>query len=154
MLTNLKQIWWQTSVPVVFRQSKSDNVLIRIPFAKDNRKWLKGEHRRTKYPKWDKGFKCWRTPASWFDDVVHRCLYRFGSLYLIQPYREQQKCAPACWNAVSAWCECSCMGEHHGQGHPDGQWHIVAEYCAVSWGPKDYACRLLTPPNQKDHPQC
>jgi hypothetical protein len=40
-------------------------------------------------------------------------------------------------------CECSCMGEHHGSGHPGGRWYEVGESFAVSWGVQRYAVRLV-----------
>ena len=70
---------------------------------------------------------------------------RFGACYLVQTYREQEKCAAACWNASGLECNCQCMGEHHGTGHPDGRWYEVSETCAVSWGPKRLSYKLLRP---------
>ncbi len=151
----LRQIWEQQSVPVIFRQQQPSRVLIRLPFAAevgaghrrarafsaDNAKWLRGEHRHI--PKWIPQFKCWKTPVSWFNDLIEQCLRRFGRVYVVQLHREQQKCAPACWNAVGFDCECSCMGAGHGAGHPGGRWYEVSDTFAYEWGPRKYACRLL-----------
>ena len=76
-------------------------------------------------------------------DVIKLCLQQYQSAYVIQLYRAQQKCAPACWNAEGFHCECSCMGENHGGGHPGGNWHEVSETFAVSWGDQRYSCRHL-----------
>jgi len=137
----LHEIWAQKTIPVVYRQGKSKPILLRLPYADNNRDWLKGEHKRD--PKWTPKFKCWETPKSWFDDIIRRTLKRFGRVYVIQPYQEHQKCAPACWKATGFECECSCMGENHGSGNPAGKWHVVSETFAVQWNAREYACRLI-----------
>lgn len=139
----LREIWKQEKIPVVFREGKSKPLLIRLPYAPNNKQLLKANHRND--PEWVKQYQCWRTPASWFEDIVKRALIKYGQVYVIQPFQEKQKCSPACWNARGIQCECSCMGEHHGAGNPVGKWHIVSETFAVSWGDKTYSCRLIVP---------
>ena len=104
----LREIWQQRKIPVVYRQACSQPLLVCLPYAADNRAWLKDEHRNK--PKWHPYHKYWETPKAWFEDIIRRSLSRFGSAYVIQPYREFQKCAPACWKAEGIDCECSCMG--------------------------------------------
>jgi len=70
--------------------------------------------------------------VSWYDWLARRLLYKYSAVYLIQLYREQQKCAPACWNAEGLHCECSCMGENHGSGHPGERWREVSETFAFA----------------------
>jgi hypothetical protein len=137
----LLQVWSQRVVPVVFRR-KSKPLIVRIPTARDNIEWLQGEHRNP--PDWQPRGKYWETPKSWFEDVIRRALQKYGRVYVIQPFTEQQKCAPACWNAVGVKCECSCMGANHGSGDPAGKWHIVSETFAVRWETREYSCRLLS----------
>lgn len=138
----LRQIWTQDSNPVIYRQGEGKPMLIRLPFHQSNFHWLKDNRRSN--PKWDNKYKCWKAPTSWFDDTVERTLARFGMTYVIQHYREHQKCASACWNAHGFHCECSCMGLNHGSGHPGGNWNEVSETFAVNWGQKKYTCRLLS----------
>lgn len=140
----LQQIWQQKIVPVVFCEASSGCLWIRLPYAKDNRSWLKNEHRHK--PKWQPDQKYWIIPRAWFDDIIHRCLSRFGSVYVIQPHRERQKCAPVCWNAKGFHCECSCLGARHGSGRPSDSWYVISETCAVKWGESRYSCRLLKVP--------
>nr|VFK51478.1 MAG: hypothetical protein BECKTUN1418D_GA0071000_100817 [Candidatus Kentron sp. TUN]VFK57870.1 MAG: hypothetical protein BECKTUN1418F_GA0071002_11285 [Candidatus Kentron sp. TUN]VFK66706.1 MAG: hypothetical protein BECKTUN1418E_GA0071001_11245 [Candidatus Kentron sp. TUN] len=139
----LKEIWKQEKIPVVFRKGKSEPLLIHLPYAQDNWWWLKGEHRNQ--PEWIENYNGWKTPKAWFEDVIKRTLGKYGSVYVIQPYRTQQKCAPACWNATGVECECSCMGENHGAGNPGGKWHVVSETFAVKWDERQYSCRLILP---------
>jgi hypothetical protein len=136
-------IWKQKTIPVVYRVGSGIPLMIKLPFSPDNRKWLRGENRRK--PNWIKQFKCWQTPNSWFDDVVRRLLDRFAKVYVIQPYRVMEKCAPACWNARGFVCECSCMGANHGSQAP-GNWFIISETCALSWRSRELACRLIEKP--------
>ena len=125
------------------RQGKSKPLLVKLPYSPNNKEWLKDERRNN--PKWIPDYKCWEIPKSWFEEVVKKSIEKFGSSYVVQPYYTQQKCAPACWNAVGIECECSCMGQNHGTGNPVGKWHIVSETCAVNWGEKQYSCRLILP---------
>jgi hypothetical protein len=137
----LRIIWKQARIPVVYRQARPKPILVRLPFSPDNYSWLRGNHHHR--PKWDRQHKCWETPAAWFDDLIRRVLNRYRQVYVIQVHREQQKCAPACWNAKGFHCECSCMGVRHGTGDPGGNWHAVSENFAFQWGPRQYACRLI-----------
>ncbi len=137
----LKQVWKQDSIPVVLRRvGKGERLRVRLPFAVDNANWLRGgKHTR---PAWQTDIKCWEIPKAWFNDFVNRALVRFGRLYVIQPYREQEKCSPSCLNAQGHECECSCMGENHGAGN-DGSWFEVTEAFASRWGKHELACRLM-----------
>jgi hypothetical protein len=137
----LREIWRQTKLPVIYRQGAGSSILVKLPYWEGNFDWLRAENRHK--PKWDLKFKCWKTPLSWFDDLVEKTLKKFDQVYVIQLYREHQKCAPACWNAQGYHCECSCMGANHGTGHPSGRWTEVAETFAFQWGERRYACRLI-----------
>jgi len=141
----IRRIWAQPSVPVLLRRGKGKRPRLRLPFApkkRDNRSWIR--HGRRTDIRWDAGKKYWEVPQAWFNDLVDRCLEEFGKIYIIQPYREQEKCAPACWNATGHECQCSCMGEHHGTGGPEEGWNVVSDTFATRWGNESYACRLLT----------
>ncbi|ERP89607.1 hypothetical protein Q670_04220 [Alcanivorax sp. P2S70] len=138
----LKKKWNQQSIPVIFRPGGSEKLRVRTPYQKDNREWLKVGHRIN--PEWIKDKKYWSLPKSWFNDLVNKCLNKYGKVYVIQPYREQEKCAPACWNAIGHECNCSCMGEHHGAHGGNSSWLVISEAFATRWGDKQYACRTLS----------
>lgn len=142
----LRKIWSQKTTPVAYRQAGSRSVLVRLPYASDNRSWLKDDHRIN--PRWDRRYRCWETPRAWFESLVQSTLRRFGRIYVIQPFRLQQKCAPACWNAGGFECECSCLGANHGSGNPSGRWYEISETLAVNWGERQYSCRLITAHDQ------
>jgi hypothetical protein len=139
--SSLRQVWNQKNIPVILRRGGKGQLLrLRIPFTKENRIWL--QNGRPANPTWLKDKKCWELPASWFNDFVTRALNKFGKLYVIQPYREQERCAPACQNAVGHECQCSCMGANHGAGN-DGSWFEVSETFATRWSEQHLACRLM-----------
>lgn len=137
----LREIWGQRKIPVVFRRGKGLRLMVRLPYSTENRDVVKGGHRHD--PVWHVRFRCWETPRAWFDDLIERFLQQHGKVYVIQAFREEQKCAPACWNATGHDCECSCMGNNHGSGNPAGCWHVVSDAFAVEWGDRKYACRLM-----------
>ncbi|HKJ61405.1 MAG TPA: hypothetical protein VKA94_05355 [Hyphomicrobiales bacterium] len=137
----LKKIWNQQKIPVILRRGgKRQRLRVRLPFSQDNRDWL--QNGKPSSPEWFPREKYWEIPKAWFNSFVDRTLWRYGELYVIQPYREQEKCSPACQNATGHECECSCMGAHHGAGN-DGSWFEVNETFATRWGNQILACRLM-----------
>lgn len=141
---NLAVIWRQTQNPVVYRQGGGKPLMVKLPYAPGNGDWLRNDQHRK--PEWVKQYKCWETPKAWFENVVRRTLQRYDRVYVIQPYRAQEKCAPACWNATGIECECSCMGANHGSGSPLGKWHVVSDTFAVQWHDRQLARRLIERP--------
>jgi hypothetical protein len=137
----LNEVWNQGHLPVIWRGGPIRPLLVRLPYAADNRDWLRDDKRSK--PKWLSDHKAWSVPQSWFDELVRRAIRRYGGAYVIQPFRASEKCAPACWNAIGVHCECSCLGARHGIGNPQGKWHVVNETFAIRWGAKEFACRLL-----------
>ena len=141
----LKRIWNQADIPVILRRGRvRERLRLRLPISDGNREWLRaGYSLSPKWaPEWLELRRCWETPKSWFNDLVERTLERYGKVYIIQPYREQEKCAPACMNASGHECQCSCMGANHGAGS-DGSWFEVSETFATRWGERQLACRLM-----------
>lgn len=137
----LDAIWNQALIPVILRRNgKGEKLRARLPYAKDNREWINGIGRS--YAIWIDRGRYWELPKSWFNNFVNVALERYKKLYVIQPYREQEKCAPACMEATGHECECSCMGANHGAGN-DGSWFEVSETFATRWGDRELACRLM-----------
>ena len=135
-------VWNQPAIPVILRRiGKGEKLRLRLPFDIENRKWL--ENGRRTSPDWIANKKHWETPKSWFDDLVERALAKYGKVYVIQPFVEQEKCAPACMNAQGHECQCSCMGANHGAGN-NGSWFEVSETFATRWRQSQVACRLMT----------
>lgn len=137
-----KAVWNNGKIPVVLRRGGSKPIRLRLPFVAGNREWLK-QKPRNKDPVWNTEQKFWELPKSRFNELVRIILERFERIYIIQPYREMEICAPACMNALGFECQCSCMGAHHGSKN-HGDWFKVSESFAVRYGDTKLACRLLT----------
>lgn len=139
--TELRRVWNQKAIPVVIRRTGArERLRVRLPYDSENRNWLQNDRRTS--PEWIGDRRFWELPKSWFNDFVNRALERYGRVYVIQPYIEQEKCAPACMNALGHECECSCMGRNHGAGN-DGSWFEVNEAFATRSSGEHVACRLL-----------
>jgi hypothetical protein len=147
---DILRVWRQARIPVVYRQGGGDPLLVRIPYGPDNKTWIRGGRRHK--PQWNAEHGAWEVPQSWLDAIIPACLNRFGKVYVIQPYRQQEKCAPACWSAKGYECQCSCMGANHGSQHPSGNWRIVSDTFAVRWHDRELACRLITAKPNRDFP--
>jgi len=150
-MQDLKLVWKQRQIPVVLRRTGPKELLrARLPDQRAmtahhqwflDRQWLQNGKRIA--PKWSYEKDCWELPKAWFNDFVDRCLDKYGKVYIVQPFRPQEKCAPACMNATGHECQCSCMGQNHGAGN-DGSWFEVSETFAFRWKGRELACRLLT----------
>jgi hypothetical protein len=147
----LREVWKQWKIPVVLRRpGKGEKVRLRLPLARGNELWLRTGHNRE--PQWVEKGKYWEIPKSWFNDFVERALDKYGSLYVIQPHREQETCSPACWNAIGHECQCSCMGANHGADrHRD--LFVVSDTFATRWNDAELACRLMTKPSFRPAPK-
>lgn len=141
MEQSIQAIWKQDEIPVILRRTgKGELLRVRLPFDGNNRQWLQNARRTT--PSWIASRKFWEIPKAWFDDFVNRALQKYGRLYVIQPYREQEICSPSCQNAKGHECQCSCMGVHHGAGS-DRSWFEVSDAFSTRWGARELACRLM-----------
>ena len=140
------KIWWQSDMPVISRQGQYLPVLVRLPHSDTNSTWIRGGKKNK--PQWNPQLECWETPRAWFNEMIQLSLKRYGAVYIVQRYRQMQKCVPACWNAQGFDCECSCMGDNHGSGHPGGRWYVVSDKFAFKWGSSEYACRRIKASDQ------
>lgn len=140
-IEKIKAVWGQTQTPVIFRRGKGFPLFARFPYSENNRAWIRNGRRND--PVWNKNKKHWECPKAWFNDLVERSLSRWGKLYIIQPYRHQEICAPACWNATGHECQCSCMEANHGAQSSGGDWFVVSDTFATRWHAAELACRLL-----------
>ena len=141
-LKDASAIFQQSRIPVIYRPGGELPLQVRLPYHQDNGQWLR-PNEQSRRPRWNNCERCWEVPRSWLDSVVMHVVLRFGSAYLVQPYRRMEKCAPACWNATGFQCECSCMGQNHGEGQPSGKWYVISDACAIRWGEQELSCKLI-----------
>lgn len=142
----IKAIWNNATCPVILRRGGAgENLRIRICGRKERTyndyRWLKKP--RKHQPRWINKHHCWELPKGRFNDLVKDSIDKFDRVYVVQPYREQEKCSPACQNANGHICQCSCMGENHGANGIDAGWFVVSDTFATKWGKKILACRLM-----------
>lgn len=144
----MRSIWREGASPIVYGEGKGSPIKARVPINPEDpfemyttRKWLRLNQSRI--PAFNPRDRSWTLPRSWLSKVTDKILRHYGSVYLIEPLRDQRRCAPKCWDAKRHDCECSCLGENHGVGRPDRDWYEISETFAVKNGPKKMACRLL-----------
>lgn len=137
----LLQVWKQAEVPVLLRRGPGKRVRLRFQNRPNNLMWLRRDRRTI--PHWNDQYRCWEVPKAWFNSLVTQMLDTFGRVYIIQPFREEEKCAPACWSAIGYECQCSCMGANHGSQISGRGWHVISETFAARWNEERLACRLL-----------
>lgn len=148
-MQRLKRIWGQTETPVLLRRGGvGEKLRLRFPESDGGIEWL-FEGKQPWLYWWCSENECWEVPKAWLNHLVERLLTRFGRLYVVQPYREQEKCAPACQNAKGHECNCSCMGANHGAGN-DGSWFEVSDAFSTRWKDRQLACRLMVAQNVVD----
>lgn len=142
----IRRQWQNPNIPIVVRTGiRGRKLTARLPYRGDNRKWLYGLATSSRKPEisWAQREGAWKLPVNWLNRFVESALERYGRLYIVQPYRVMEKCAPACRNARGHDCQCSCMGANHGIGDGDG-WFDVSETFSFRWGPQEAAIRLMT----------
>ncbi len=137
------EIWNNEVIPVILRWEVGKPVRLRIPAVPDAQEWLKNGARK-RDPVWidAPGKKYWELPHSRFSELVALILDRFGKIYIFQPLREKEICAPSCMSAKHFVCECSCMGKNHGRDTRAG-WYEVSDAFAVRHEERKLAIRLL-----------
>ena len=148
--SDLRSIWKQDAIPVIVRKGKSHKLRVKLPNASNDFEvrrracaFLQSARPKGRQPEWLSRYMGWEVAQAWFSDLVDHILSQFGELYIIQPYREQEKCASACMNALGHECQCSCMGANHGAGGPGAGWFEVSETFASRWEDSHLACRFM-----------
>lgn len=101
-------------------------LVIKMPYAKDNRQWLKDTLGTRIRPDWNKELKRWEIARSHFGPVVEALANRLGRIDVWMDFKKVERCDTRCRNARSRECTCSCLGKHHGQGVTFG-WKVVSD---------------------------
>lgn len=101
-------------------------LIIKMPFARDNRQWLKNTLGSRIRPDWNKELKRWEIARNHFGPVVEALANRLGEIDVYVDFRQAERCDTRCRNARSRECTCSCLGRHHGRGVTYG-WKIASD---------------------------
>lgn len=101
-------------------------LVIKMPYAKTNREWLKAVLGSRIRPDWNREKKRWEVARNHFGPVVEALADRLGRIDVWMDFRQVERCDARCRNARSRECTCSCLGKHHGQGVEFG-WKVVGD---------------------------
>jgi hypothetical protein len=122
---------------------KGRPIWLVMPYEPNNGVWLQDDRLRHSHHFVKDPWPHWELPRAWLTETAQLIVDAYGGCYIVQALRACEQCAPSCWNATGLDCECSCMGAHHGEGHPAGRWYEVSDTCAVRWGEHRLHYKLL-----------
>lgn len=87
-------------------------VIAKLPPRRANRRWMH-ETVGIRSPEFD-GDR-WTLPRSSLVRLVTAAVDRFGFIVLWRDMSKLSRCTRACLEATGVECQCSCLGQHHGQ---------------------------------------
>lgn len=102
-------------------------VEIRMPYAKDNRAWLKDTLGQYIRPEWDKSQRCWLVARNHFGPIVEALARRLGRIDVYLDFRGLDRCDTRCKKARGRECDCQCLGKHHGEQGITHGWKLVGD---------------------------
>ena len=120
----LSEIWRSSPIPALFRRGVGHKLWVRIDEKSENSDLIR---LKKIYPQWIPKYVCYEVPSAWFNELIKVLIGKFGALYIIQPYREKEECAPSCKTAKKHECECACFGRYHGVEYAGNDWFEVSE---------------------------
>jgi hypothetical protein len=141
---DLVAIWREANPPVLFLDDERGVLLVKLPYADDNRAWL-ASVRNGRRPVWNKERERWELPMTWFQPLAIAAVMRYGSAWLVQRV-EDGACCDACMGAKGPVCVCACGGRNHGGRLAHGWAQAVEHHGFGVWHGRRYGCRLVTAP--------
>lgn len=116
---------------------------LSIPYAMDNRKFLRSILGGNAKIGWDRNRRLWIIPRAKFRELYELVPKRTGVLEieLFAIHSEKKRCDTRCVNAVGFECVCECAGANHGGMLNMDDWRLVGATTLVSDG-KKYSCML------------
>lgn len=97
-------------VPMIWLP-QDGQVIAKIPARKGNRWWLH-ETVRIRSPRLDGGR--WHLPRNCLVRLVTAAIDRYGYVVVSRDMSKLSRCNRRCLEATGVYCDCSCMGAHHG----------------------------------------
>lgn len=101
-------------------------IIIKMPYSKTNRAWLKQTLGPRIRPDWNKEEGRWEIARAHFGPVVEALAKKLGEVDVFVDFRQAERCDTRCRNARSRECTCSCLGKHHGNGITR-DWKVVSD---------------------------
>jgi hypothetical protein len=99
-------------------------LVIKMPYSKTNRTWLKEVLGKRIRPDWNGEEKRWEIARNHFGPVVEALANRLGRIDVYMDFRHVERCDTRCQRARGRECTCSCLGKQHGHGVTH-DWKIV-----------------------------
>lgn len=96
----------------VWRPPTKGQLHIRMPFALDNRKWLKQTLGNRVHVERDGPY--WKIARHHLWGLVDAMAHRYGEVDVILDFRTTERCDTRCTQATSDECVCACAGANHG----------------------------------------
>lgn len=95
-----------------------------LPYAADNRKWIKSVIGNNARPTWDKENKRWRIARAHYAKLIQEGTRRYGKVRVQYKHRAVTICDESCqWaNGDASGCECRCAGQYHGTRGQGQNW--------------------------------
>lgn len=143
-MIDLNPAWRFAREAIIFKRRGSP-LMVRMPYAPDNRAWLGSIRTRVRGLVWNRAEGHWECPSAWLSALAEVVVARCGRVWLVQEIDGDAGCNESCMNARGLDCECGCLGRNHGAGAGDG-WARrveVSDTCTLLGGV--YAGRLLGP---------
>lgn len=118
---------------------------MKLPFADDNRQWIKEALGSRIRPTWEKApASHWTIAREHLTVLVDALVDRYGEVEVVMDYRTTEQCDTRCQIATGVDCTCSCLGENHGGAGSVRGWRHVGETTLVSSGEAHQVRRLVT----------
>lgn len=121
--------------PVRIRRQLRGRILMKLPYDRSNRGWIKdvvGERAR---PEWNRDLGQWEVARSHYRLLVEAAAERWGLVRVYEEHAYLERCTGSCQSAnpETVWeCSCVCGGDHHGGGVHRNGWRLVGEDLRVS----------------------
>lgn len=102
-------------------------IVIKMPYSKTNRAWLKATLGSRIRPDFNKETKHWEVARNHFGAVVEALAKKMGKVDVYMDFRQVERCDTRCQKARSRECTCSCLGKHHGPNGITHNWKMVSD---------------------------
>lgn len=102
-------------------------IAVKMPYAKDNRAWLKRTLGSRVQPDWNGSERCWYLARNHFGAIVEALAEKLGKIDVYVDFRGVERCDTRCKKATGRECDCQCLGKFHGQDGITHGWKLVGD---------------------------
>jgi hypothetical protein len=128
-------------VPVIWLPF-GGQVVARIP-GRDRRRWLQSSVRARSPRLGDDG--SWELPRCCLTRLVTAAADRYGRAVAVRYMARLSRCSRACQQAAGADCDCSCLGQFHGQDSAAAWVELTGDVLVADLGERTRAVAVYVP---------